>query len=85
MNKLPECPECDKLSKVSKDSYIIGNFIDWLHEQGIHLRQYTEHDEPSYIVESTEQLLAKYFDINLIKVETERRALLKALQEQGIK
>ncbi len=76
---LPACPECDKLAKVSEDSQKIGEFIDWLHSQEIELAKW-EDDELFTIHESIEKLLAKYFEIDLVKVENERQALLKAMR-----
>jgi hypothetical protein len=73
-------PECDKMIAVSKESQAIGNFLEWLGEQGILLAEYgTERyhrDQlmPKHI--SIEKLLAEYFEIDLDKVETERRAML---------
>lgn len=82
MNKQPECPECEKLSQVADKSQEIGNFLEWLQET--HVICYWDEDYGGYSREykSTEKWLAEYFDIDLDKVEEERRALLKWLQEQ---
>lgn len=62
-------PECARLSDVRSKSQVCGAFLEWLEqEKGWHL--------PAY---NMQQLLAEYFDIDLNKVETERRALLAAL------
>lgn len=82
----PERPECAKLVSVSPDSQKIGEFIDWLNENGIRLCRWTElEDAPDQYMEihdPMEKLLARYFEIDLDKVETERRALLDWLHEQ---
>jgi len=33
--KEPKCPECDKLHAVKDKSQAIGEFIEWVFEQGI--------------------------------------------------
>jgi hypothetical protein len=81
--------ECDRLVAVAPESHKLGEFLDWLNEQGIHLASYEEFGgcEDAMLVtrtESYERLLARYFNIDLDKVETERRALLKALQEKSV-
>lgn len=83
----PEAPECKKLSAVRDESHKIGEFIDWLHEQGIQLCEWMDYeDAPAQYAPTTqtsEKLLAKYFDIDLNKVERERRAILEYLGTQN--
>jgi len=118
-----ESPECEKMVKVAEDSQKIGEFLDWLQEQSIHLckphkhtdscyswgtveppangirswkmgvnyrQKYTDekwldcgyHDgEMVYIRDSFEKLLARYFDIDLDKIEKEKQAILKEIRE----
>ena len=78
-------PELDKLRAAAKKSQIIEDFIDWLDEQGIHLAEYVLVEgicDPILMprTESTVQLLARFFDINLNKVEAKRRQLLDELR-----
>ena len=68
--RVVETTECDRLAKVADDSQKIGDFLDWLQQ---------EHDVE--LPDRIERLLAEYFDIDLDKVEQERRGLLAALQE----
>jgi len=78
--KLPETPELEKMRGVREESQKIGQFLDWLRGEGMQIVD--GDDEPLYL--SIEQLLAKYFEIDLEKVEEERRALLayqRALNE----
>lgn len=120
-------PECKRMSKVIEQSQDIGNFLDWLNNQGIHLAEwetqrdceYGDHSLKSRTIwrcrngqlvhedtdevgddcpncegtgvvdrsnpvltlrsERYESLLARYFEIDLDKVETERRAMLAAM------
>ena len=84
--KQPECPECEKLVDVSKESQPIGEFIEWL-KRKYDICELVESEDmyggeyvPVY--KTTNQLLADYFQIDLDKVEHERRALLDWLREQ---
>jgi hypothetical protein len=137
-------PECDRMIAVADDSHKLGDFLDWLNEQDIHLATWertkvcgygsglfvvspgggvrdvdglsqrkwrcvggrmtghpdsnkpgeddgdcpecggtgrVERVEPRMILtgEPFERLLARYFGIDLDKVETERRQVLAAL------
>jgi len=82
-------PECEKMSKVRKQSQLVGEFLDWLmNERGIVLSEYHEgegrNDEEELMPISVriEELLAEFFEIDLKKVEQERRQILKELQEK---
>jgi hypothetical protein len=86
--KLPEAPECDKMLAVRDKSQVIGEFLDWLGEQGITLARYTEDTEVKMdrlvpVYTSIDKILAEYFDIDLDKVEQEKRTILKALRQDG--
>jgi hypothetical protein len=76
-------PECEKMAAVQVESRAISGFLGWLDEQGIEL---CERAEGSFggnlfpILTGREELLARYFDIDLVKVENERRALLASLR-----
>lgn len=78
-------PECDKLSKISDQSQIIGEFLEWLtNERSIQiciLDNFSGKFLPYRF--SMEQLLAEYFDIDLDKVEQERRLILKNLRSKS--
>lgn len=65
-------PECTKLALASEESKKLGYFLDWLQEKGIDLN----------LVYNPEELLAEYFDIDLKKIEKERRDILKNIQEK---
>lgn len=85
MRPQPKCPECEKLASVSEESNKIGNFFDWMQsETAFRVCEYDETE--NYYFSSShydrEQLLAKYFEIDLDKVEKERKALLEWVQEQ---
>lgn len=80
--------ELDKMAKVHERSQAIGAFLDWLGGE----RDYTicelgengEGMEEYFPVRpNIEKLLAEYFDIDLEKVEKERRKLLDSLQKKA--
>jgi len=75
-------PECERMSAVRDESQSIGAFVEWLGEQNWEIIDSIEsehHGFPVHIRLSTEELLAKYFDIDLVLVEKERRAMLANL------
>ena len=87
-------PESDKLLAVSGESQNIGYFLDWLRSQGYYLCKFQEEeynpeiDEmypagfyPTY--ERIEELLAKYFQIDMDKVDDERRQMLEDLRNRS--
>ena len=63
-------PECEKLQKVSKESNLIGSYINWANG----CPDLIEHL-------SIEERLAMYFDIDLKKVDEERRLIIKRMHE----
>lgn len=83
--KAVKTPECDKLVAASKVSQHIGSFLDWLEEQGVFLASDQEvegrRDRVTLpVYESKERMFARYFEIDLDKVENERRKLLASLR-----
>jgi len=78
--------ELKKMRVVQYDSQIIGEFIDWLGSQGRAVCYLTGRN-PEWVQwpHSTERLLAEYFDINLDKVEQEKRQILAELRAGQVK
>lgn len=73
--------ELERLSKIKEKSQTIGEFLEWLNEQGITLCERYKDTEMFYpIVGSREQLLAEYYGIDLGKVEAEKQAILKDIR-----
>jgi hypothetical protein len=82
----PDYPEHAKLAKVSDKSQAIGEFLEWLTtEQGYTLAKWsdTEYAEGRLYSthESTNVLLAQFFDIDLTVLEAEKRAILAHQRE----
>lgn len=80
-------PECEKMNKVAKESQAIGNFLEWLSKnKKLTLCEFIEGDAYTYdryipYHYQIEELLAKFFKIDLNKVEQERRQILEELRK----
>lgn len=86
MAEIPATPELDKMREVQAESQAIGEFLDFLSNNGIFLAKHMPREGWSYdplvaLPTSNEEILAHHFEIDLKKVEQERRALLNALRE----
>lgn len=78
----PPTPELDKMKSVHNQSQCIGEFLDWLfHEKHRTIAEVPEGmDEWQPVGGSIEKILAEYFEIDLAKIERERRAILETLR-----
>lgn len=71
---MSDYPEHDKLSAVKSETQAQGEFLQWVcDEEGIYLRR------------SINELLAEYHEIDLDKIETEKRAMLAKIREEDEK
>lgn len=85
-----QCPECEKMAAVKDQSRIIGEFLEWLRsEKEWEICELTGQfdidiidDYLSPVGFSTEELLAKFFNIDLDKVEKEKRQMLDELRRK---
>lgn len=74
--------EIDKLRAVQPDSQIIGRFLDWLADNNIELCLREKAADGLWrtpISASNIEILAQYFDIDLQKLDDEKRAILDNL------
>jgi hypothetical protein len=75
-------PEHDKLRAVMDDSSTICHFLHWLaSERGLGIGRWSEdgmHLEPLTI--GLEWLVAEYFEIDLAKIEGEKRVMVAELR-----
>lgn len=88
---MSEYPEHDKLQAVKDQSETIGQFLEWLTSgQGIMIAHWHTMDEPDEYGndemllphrESIENMLARYFKIDLKKIEDEKRQMLEKMRE----
>lgn len=74
---MSDYPEHDKMSAIKDKSQTIGEFLD---STEYVLCLYDEDDRLRPVAASIEQILALYFDIDLNKIEAEKRAMLDALR-----
>jgi len=75
-------PELNRMHAVHDKSQAIGEFLEWLTgERGLVLAEWREgRAVPRPARAQTQELIAEYFEIDLTKVERERRAILKSLR-----
>jgi len=80
-------PEHTRLHAIKDDSQKIGAFLDWLEaqEEAIRLCRWNDQRaEYERIYEGVETILSRYFEIDLNKIETERRAMLEEQRRLNI-
>ena len=89
--------EHERVSQVKDKSQAIGEFLQWLADQGIQLGKYVndeiktyDGDSDSFTVthfrphhERIEDLLARYYNIDLNKLEREKREMLAELRKRN--
>jgi hypothetical protein len=94
MSSYPATPELDKLSEARDDCETIGNFLEWLEQEANlgpeHTRCATRLALWDGVMGSwrplsltTEEILARYCDIDLAKVAAERAAVLQHVQQSA--
>lgn len=84
----PEYPEHDKLTKLNGANQHVGDFLEWLGEQGITLctrydgprGEGAYHDELVPHHRNREELIAAHFGIDRNKLEKEKRVMLEKLR-----
>lgn len=74
-------PELEKMAAVSAKSQVIGEFIEWLTgPRKVTLSVWGRNDMLMPCHESVERLLAGFFEIDLVKVEREKRMILENIR-----
>lgn len=81
-----EYPECSKAVAVQDQSQAIGAFLEWLFDKGLQLARVEDaygpdHGELVPVYKTITEVLAEYFEIDLKKMETEKRAMLAELRK----
>ena len=83
-------PNLDRAKEVQKDSWVIGEFLEWLQNDSPYLLMVERTYIDEYDWETTdffptndsiEKILAKYFNIDLKEMRREQDAVYKQLQE----
>lgn len=78
-------PECEKLSEHHAQMEIIREFLEWASENGMEFGRWEPrltgqvYDNFSPVNQSVDQYLAQYFEIDMAKVDEERRAMLASI------
>lgn len=86
--ELLKMEECAKLAKTTEKSQPIADFISWLEtEKRIYLaKHYTFNDgseELMAVIQPVGTLLAEYFQIDMQRVEDERRAMVQYIHDKN--
>lgn len=81
-NEEKQYPECEKMAAVKDQSQIISEFLEWMqHEQKLIICVYSDYSRKYIPVDTTfEKLLAKFFEIDLDKIEEEQRYMLDEIR-----
>ncbi len=77
-------PQLAKMQAVQEQSQSIGEFIDWLWQNGMAICTTEEGlrgDRFYPVMTPIEELLARYFEVDLQAAEKERRATLAAISQ----
>lgn len=69
---MSEYPEHDKLSAIKNESQAQGELLEWLADRGW-----------TNMPMSIQNVLAEYHEIDLKKIETEKRAMLAKIRGEG--
>ena len=76
--------ELEKFAEAVPSMEVIREFMSWCEEQKIELASPLPNGVHLYpLTEGLENMMARYFKINLVKLENERRALLKKVVTQS--
>ncbi len=76
-------PEHEKLKSIKGLSQELGSFIEWAKGKGWTLRKWHEEDDyTGYISvgKSIQEMLAEFYNIDLVKLEEEKEDLLKQIR-----
>jgi hypothetical protein len=84
---MPATPECDKIGAIQERSQPMGEFIDWLLHGDYHICTMEEGLDGAVVFrpvyKNVTQWLAEMFDIDLDKVDEEKRAVLQYVRMQN--
>lgn len=68
--------ELDKFAEAVPSIQVLDEFLDWCDQQKIELATWTNRNRMLPLTEGRTQMFARYFKIDTVKLENERRALL---------
>lgn len=86
--QIEDYPEHTKLSAIKDKSQAIGQFLEWLPEQGITLCGFVGEDKTSHAhyypyQKTIQQLLSEYFEIDLEVLEKEKQQMLEKIRAEN--
>lgn len=79
-------PQLAAMVRVQSSSQVIGEFLDWLSENGLTVCERSEGLRGTQFVparEDAQALLARYWGIDLVELEGERRAVLAQARQSS--
>ncbi len=77
-------PEHEKMEAVKDKSKAIGEFLEWLSDtKRLVICDSTPFDELYVVNFSDEELLAEFFNIDMNKIEKEKRQMLKQIRKNN--
>lgn len=83
-------PECEKQAMAQDKARVLSDFLDFIRAEGIHLAKYKEYEEEDRLTTELEpcesdafynELLGKFFGIDLKKLEEEQRQMLDEIRK----
>lgn len=84
MVKKNQYPECEKLSAVATEKQAICNFLEWAEQNNLHLCSFNpklNFDNYARTHENVERIIHRFYDIDDLKLEEERRTMLDRQRE----
>lgn len=76
-------PEHVKLEAVKQYSQVVGEFLEWMSTKGYFFGQFDESGHGYPVFKPHQELLAEFFDIDLDKIEEERRRMLDKIRQDN--
>lgn len=77
---MSDYPEHEKLEKTSVERNAVGEFLEWAEENGLQLMAVD--DGRPYSV-NWQDKMADWLDVDLVKLEQEKRAMFAPLRQPG--
>jgi hypothetical protein len=80
---MSEYPEHEKLAAIQDKSQAIGEFLEWLNSDGVRLSRWDERpgwDMLQPDTEGTTAILARYFGIDIKRLDDEKRKMLESVK-----
>lgn len=79
-----EYPEHEKLKALGGANQTVGDFIEWLGENGYEIAQRDKYGGLYWCGKSRDQLISAFFEIDRDKLEAEKRAMLAEIRGEQV-